>query len=158
MKRARIIVIAIAFTAALGAAWIAKKIVSGPREVQQVEKTIGATDVVFTAKNIGLGDSVRSDDLKWQQWPVEGVTPGLITREAQPDAPSEFSSAVAREGCATQRNLAAMVANSEDLLYPGAETPRPSERRDVVLGKYVTGEPPGRNGRPRNYLCQSALT
>jgi pilus assembly protein CpaB len=96
MKRARIIVLAIALTAALGAAWIAKKIVSGPREVQEVEKTVGATDVLVAAKNIGLGDSVRTDDLKWQQWPVEGVTPGLITREAHPDAPTEFSGAVAR--------------------------------------------------------------
>ena len=79
MKRARVIVLAIAFTAALGAAWIAKKIVSGPREVQEVEKTVGATDVLVAATDINLGDSVRADDLKWQQWPVEGVTPGLIT-------------------------------------------------------------------------------
>jgi pilus assembly protein CpaB len=96
MKRARVVVLAIAFTAALGAAWIAKKIVSGPREVQQVEKTVGATDVLVAATNINLGDSVRADDLKWQQWPVEGVTPGLITRDAQPDAPTNLSGAVAR--------------------------------------------------------------
>jgi pilus assembly protein CpaD len=43
-------------------------------------------------------------------------------------------------GCATQRNLAAMVANPEDLLHPRGETPRPGERRDVVWGKYVNGE------------------
>ncbi len=96
MKRARVIVLGIAFTAALGAAWIAKKIVSGPREVQQVEKTVGATDVLVAASNINLGDSIRADDLKWQEWPVEGVTPGLITREAEPDAPNKLSGAVAR--------------------------------------------------------------
>ena len=81
-------VLAIAFTAALGAAWVAKKIVSGPREVETVEKTVGATDVLVAATDINLGDLVRADDLKWQQWPVEGVTPGLITRNAQPDAPT----------------------------------------------------------------------
>ena len=96
MKRARIIVLAIAFTAALGAAWIAKKIVSGPREVQEVEKTVGATDVLVAATDINLGDSVRADNLKWQQWPVEGVTPGLITKGSQPDAPTKLSGAVAR--------------------------------------------------------------
>jgi len=96
MKRARVVVLAIAFTAALGAAWIAKKIVSGPREVETVEKTVGATDVLVAASNINLGDSVRADDLKWQQWPAEGVTPGLITRDAQPDAPTNLSGAVAR--------------------------------------------------------------
>ena len=96
MKRARVIVLCIAFTAAIGAAWIAKKIVSGPREVQQVERTVGATDVLVAANPINLGDSIRGDDLKWQEWPVQGVTPGLITRDAQPDAPTKLSGAVAR--------------------------------------------------------------
>ena len=89
MRRARVMVLAIAFTAAVGAAWVAKKIVSGPREVETVEKTVGATDVLVAATDINLGDSVRADDLKWQQWPVEGVTPGLITHNAQPDAPTD---------------------------------------------------------------------
>jgi pilus assembly protein CpaB len=96
MKRARVLVLGIALVAALGAAWIAKKIVSGPREVREVEKTVGATDVLVAANNINLGDSVRADDLKWQQWPVEGVTPGLITREAEPDATTKLAGAVAR--------------------------------------------------------------
>jgi pilus assembly protein CpaB len=94
MKRARVVVLAIAFTAALGAAWVANKFVS--REVKTVEKTVGATDVLVAATNIGLGDAVSADNLKWQQWPAEGITPGLITRDAQPDAPNEFSGAVAR--------------------------------------------------------------
>ena len=89
-------VLAVAFTAALGAAWIAKKIVSGPREVQEVEKTVGDTDVLVAATDINLGDSVRADNLKWQQWPVEGVTPGLITKDSDPDAPTKLSGAVAR--------------------------------------------------------------
>jgi pilus assembly protein CpaB len=89
-------VLAIAFTAALGAAWVAKRVVSGPRQVETVEKTVGATDVLVAANDINLGDSVRADDLKWQQWPVEGITPGLITRGAQPDAPTSLSGAVAR--------------------------------------------------------------
>jgi pilus assembly protein CpaD len=43
-------------------------------------------------------------------------------------------------GCATQRNLAAMVANPEDLVHPRGETPRPGERRDTVWGKYIAGD------------------
>ena len=43
-------------------------------------------------------------------------------------------------GCATQRNLAAAVADPSDLVEPRGETPRPGERRDVVWGKYVKGE------------------
>jgi pilus assembly protein CpaB len=95
MKRARVIVLGVAITAAIGAAWLARSI-SRPQEVREVEKTVGATDVLVAATNINLGDSVRSDDFKWQQWPIEGVTPGLITKDADPDAASELSGAVAR--------------------------------------------------------------
>lgn len=96
MKRARVVVLVIALTAALGAAWIAKRIVSGPREVQEIEKTVGAVDVLVAAKDINLGDSVHATDLKWQQWPAEGVTPGLISKANDPDAETEFSGALAR--------------------------------------------------------------
>lgn len=96
MKRGRIIVLGIALTAALGSAWIAKKIVGTPPRVETVEKTVGATEVLVASKNINLGDSVGAQDLSWQQWPVEGVTPGLITRTAQPNAQTELSGALAR--------------------------------------------------------------
>jgi hypothetical protein len=43
VKRARVIVLGIAIVAALGASWITKKIVSGPREVREVEKMVGET-------------------------------------------------------------------------------------------------------------------
>ena len=95
MKRARIIVLGIAFTAALGAAWMAKRMISGT-EVREVEKTVGAVDVLVAAKDINLGDSVGGGDVKWQQWPLEGVTPGLITKTAEPDAPQNLSGAIAR--------------------------------------------------------------
>jgi pilus assembly protein CpaD len=73
-----------------------------------------------------------------------------------PDCP-DWSENLARDpqnmpwpnkGCATQRNLAAVVANPEDLLYPRAQTPRPSERRDVVWGKYVKGKTTGSEWAP----------
>ena len=66
-----------------------------------------------------------------------------------PDCP-DWSENIARDpqnmpftnmGCATQRNLAVAVANPQDLIEPHGETPRASERRDVVWGKYVNGQP-----------------
>ena len=66
-----------------------------------------------------------------------------------PDCP-DWSENLARDpqnlpapntGCAMQRNFAAMIEDPQDLLYPRNETPRPGERRDVVWGKYVKGEP-----------------
>ncbi len=52
-------------------------------------------------------------------------------------------------GCATQRNLAAMVANPADLVQPRGETPPYEARRSVMMDKYRTGESP--SGRYDNY-------
>jgi pilus assembly protein CpaD len=43
-------------------------------------------------------------------------------------------------GCASQRNLASMVANPSDLVQPRPETPAYTNRRTVVLDKYRKGE------------------
>lgn len=45
-------------------------------------------------------------------------------------------------GCASQRNLAAMVANPTDLVQPRGETPAYAPRRSVALDKYRKGESP----------------
>jgi pilus assembly protein CpaD len=66
-----------------------------------------------------------------------------------PDCP-DWSENIARDpqnmpftnmGCATQRNLAVAVANPRDLIDSRGETPRSSERRDVMWSKYVNGQP-----------------
>jgi pilus assembly protein CpaD len=45
-------------------------------------------------------------------------------------------------GCATQRNLAAMVDNPADLVQPRGETPAYTTRRTTVLEKYRSGNSP----------------
>lgn len=95
MKRGRIIVLGIAFVAAIVAAMIARNMVS-ETETVTIEKTVGAKDVLVTAKDFGLGDAVTEDSLKWQEWPEEGVTPDLITRDQHPDAISELAGSIAR--------------------------------------------------------------
>jgi pilus assembly protein CpaD len=44
-------------------------------------------------------------------------------------------------GCASQQNLAAMVENPLDLLYPRGLTPADAARRSTVLEKYRLGQP-----------------
>ena len=44
-------------------------------------------------------------------------------------------------GCATQRNLAAMVDNPADLVQPRAETPAYQARRNIAFDRYRKGEP-----------------
>jgi pilus assembly protein CpaD len=45
-------------------------------------------------------------------------------------------------GCASQRNLAAMVDNPADLVQPRGETPAYTARRSVAIGKWVKGQDP----------------
>ena len=54
-------------------------------------------------------------------------------------------------GCATQSNLAAMVANPNDLLGPRAEGPPDAARRASVLATYRKGE----KGRTQCMICWS---
>lgn len=97
MKRARIIVLAIAFAAAGGAAIVAKRF-SAPPPAERIEITtqIGTVEVLVAAKPIRLGDSVRSGDLKWQAWPKAATAPGYVIRGSQPKALSKLSGAIAR--------------------------------------------------------------
>ena len=55
-------------------------------------------------------------------------------------------------GCATQRNLAAMVDNPADLVQPRGETPAYAMRRTTVIEKYRAG----RVRRRRKYQTTSA--
>src|SRR5262245_4270641 len=45
-------------------------------------------------------------------------------------------------GCASQRNLAAMVENPADLIQPRGETPPYAPRRSTMMNRYTKGESP----------------
>jgi len=49
-------------------------------------------------------------------------------------------------GCASQRNLAAMVDNPADLVQPRGETPADTTRRTTVVEKYRQGPPDAKPG------------
>jgi len=141
MKKARIVVLAIASSAALGAAWIANNIVSDPLEI---EKTIGATDVLVAATNINLGDSISATNLKWQQWPVGGVTPGLITKDANPDATNALSGSVARAPFIAGEPIKEqkLIKNSEGgvmaaILSPGMRAISTPIREETAAGGFI---------------------
>lgn len=96
MKRARMIVLVIAFAAAGGAAYVAKNMTGIPK-IRTVEvNTADTVEVLVAGRNIRLGDSVRSKDLKWQTWPTEAAGSGYILKSKQPKAEANFSGAIAR--------------------------------------------------------------
>jgi type IV pilus biogenesis protein CpaD/CtpE len=69
------------------------------------------------------------------QWPEDlGVAPGNSSALNRPNW---------NHGCATQHNLAAIVANPNDLLHPRAEGQSDAARRQTVIARYRRGDSPG---------------
>ena len=68
-------------------------------------------------------------------WP-EDVGPSMNRDFFENQPPWNF-------GCASQRNLAAMVDNPADLVQPRGETPAYTMRRTKVLDSYREGDPTG---------------
>ncbi|HTV38740.1 MAG TPA: CpaD family pilus assembly protein [Xanthobacteraceae bacterium] len=66
-------------------------------------------------------------------WP-EDIGPSMNRDYFENQPPWNF-------GCATQHNLAAMVADPADLVQPRAETPAYTMRRTTVMEKYRLGQP-----------------
>ena len=74
------------------------------------------------------------------QWP-DNMGPGLVGNERYPLQESE-NVPYWNYGCAAQKNLAAAVANPEDLVQPRPETPAYAARRQTVVDKYRQGQDP----------------
>jgi pilus assembly protein CpaD len=74
------------------------------------------------------------------QWP-DNMGPGLVGNERYPLQESE-NVPYWNYGCAGQKNLAAAVANPEDLVQPRPETPAYAARRQTVVDKYRQGQDP----------------
>jgi pilus assembly protein CpaD len=74
------------------------------------------------------------------EWP-DNLGPGVVGKERYP-LPISENRPYWNFGCATQHNLAAAVANPEDLVQPRAETPAYASRRQTVIDKYAKGNDP----------------
>lgn len=72
------------------------------------------------------------------QWP-DNAGPGIVGNERYPLLESE-NVPYWDFGCTAQRNLAASLANPEDLVQPRPETPAYAARRQTVVDKYRQGQ------------------
>jgi pilus assembly protein CpaD len=61
-------------------------------------------------------------------------------------------------GCATQQNVAAMVADPRDLLGPRDQGPADATRRTTVIGKYEKGEATGAAKSPEQSATVSQMS
>jgi pilus assembly protein CpaB len=95
MNPARIIVLAIAIVAGGLAAWLASG--SDPQPVAQaVAPKLDTVDVLIAKADIPLGQTVKPEDLQWQAWPAEIVSPTFIRRDQRGNAIADLTGSIAR--------------------------------------------------------------
>jgi pilus assembly protein CpaB len=95
MNTARIVVLIIA----LGAGGVAAYLASGSDDKpapQAVAAPLPTVDVLVAKSDIGLGQSLKQDDLQWQTWPAGTASSSLIRRSDRPDASNQMTGSIAR--------------------------------------------------------------
>jgi pilus assembly protein CpaB len=95
MNTARIAVLAIAVSAGGIAAYLASGSSETPAPAQPVVQ-MQTVDILVAKVDIGLGQSVKPDDLQWQAWPASTASSGFISRANKADAIKEITGSIAR--------------------------------------------------------------
>ena len=80
MKVARIVVLAIALGAGGVAAYLARG-TDAPKPEAQPMAQLPTTEILVARSDIGLGQSVKADDLQWQTWPASTASNSFIRRD-----------------------------------------------------------------------------
>src|SRR5207248_6781560 len=95
MNTARIVVLAIAIGAGGVAAYLASGSDDKPAPAQPVAQ-LPTVDILIAKSDIGLGQSVKPEDLQWQTWPAATVSNSFIRRTDKADAMKELVGSIAR--------------------------------------------------------------
>jgi len=177
MYTARIIVLIIA----LGAGGIAAYLASGssnnkPVAVAPVAQ-LPTVDVLIAKSDIGLGQSVKPEDLQWQTWPAATASNVFIRRSERPDATTQIVGEIARapfiagEPIREQKLVKADGSGFMAAILPtgmravsteiSPETGAggfilPNDRVDVILSKHEKN--PDRTGAPDMVNAEIILT
>src|SRR5262249_55757292 len=94
MTPARIAVLGIAVVAGGIAAYLASG--SDDKTAHQPVAQLQTVDVLVARNEIGLGQSVKPDDLQWQTWPAASASGTFIKRTERPEATKEITGSIAR--------------------------------------------------------------
>lgn len=98
-RTARLVVVAIALVAGLGAAFLASgsKPPPPPKVVQQpTEPQMKTVEVLTSTAELPIGTIVQPTQLEWRKWPEEGVSTFAIRRSEKPDAITEYANSIVR--------------------------------------------------------------
>ncbi len=99
MKPIQLVLVGVAFLAAIGAGILMMNLNSKPDpETRIVKETIEKPEkeVLVASADIPLGTALSEKNLEWESWPESLLRDAYITREAKPDALEEYAKATAR--------------------------------------------------------------
>src|SRR5690349_19488295 len=94
MTPARIAVLAVAVVAGGIAAYLASG--SDDKPAQAPVAQLPTVDVLVAKNEIGLGQTVKPDDLQWQTWPTASASGTFIKRSDRPEANKQIAGMIAR--------------------------------------------------------------
>jgi len=95
MNTARIVVLAIALSAGGVAAYLASGSDNKPPSAAPVAQ-LQTVDVLVAKADIGLGQTLTSNDVLWQSWPASTTSSTFIRRNDRPDATTQVAGSIAR--------------------------------------------------------------
>jgi pilus assembly protein CpaB len=170
MRPIQIVILLVAFGAAGAAGMIAMNIARKPAMTVSAPAApvIPTEEVLVASVDVNVGAPVTADTLAWRQWPAEGLTAGVITRRARPDAVSELQGTMVRAPIYAGEPIRDMKLVRSDRGFLSAVLPKgmravavrvnaastaggfilPNDRVDVLLVRQF----PGNNARSQTLL------
>lgn len=99
MKLFRVLVLAIALVAGGIAAYLALNLGPGgppAPTVVELAPQIQSQDVLVAAKDIGQGEKLSAENVRWQRWPDDAMNGNYIQKQTRPDAVEQLQNAIVR--------------------------------------------------------------
>ena len=99
MNLFRVLVLAVALVAGGIAAYLALNM--GPKgtpapTVVELAPQIQSQDVLVAASDIGQGEKLTADNIRWQRWPDDAMNPTYIQKQTRPDAVESLKDSIVR--------------------------------------------------------------
>ena len=95
MNTARILVLAIAGCAGLAALYLASGSGDKPAPPPPVAQ-LPTVDILVARSDIGLGQTVKPEDLQWQTWPAATASNSFMRKDANANAIQDITGSIAR--------------------------------------------------------------
>jgi len=132
MGAARIIVIVVAFVAAIGVVVLMRGVIFDKKPAQAVAAAQPMAQVVVAKRDLTIGTQIKAGDVAWESWPAASINPAFITNGAAPtpapDTPIKKAANVVQ--------TAAAGSGSMEALY-GAIVKEPILTGEPVLARKI---------------------